>query len=152
MDKLAEITTDGNFRAKVEACLNGLKDHGENPKIFEALRTRAQQREKVRLGYSKTMNSYHLKRGSDDLALAADIADMAKAWNASRRFWMILGANAMAHSVGWGGLFGLNAKQKGAVVRSFVTLRSAGWPREHEAYRVHIGWDPAHVQIERNWP
>lgn len=150
--KLSELTTDGNVRAKVAAVLADLQGHGEDPKIFEAKRTVEQQREKVRLGYSKTMNSYHLKRGKDGGAKAADVADRKKAWNASKRFWLLTGSSALAHGLGWGGLFGLGASQKAAVVRAIETLREAGWPKTHEAYQTQLGWDEAHLQADYNWP
>jgi len=150
--KLIELTTDGNFRAKVAACLTDLQAHGEDPKVFEAKRTVEQQREKVRLGYSKTMNSYHLKRGKDGGAKAADVADRTKGWNASKRFWLMLGSSALAHGVGWGGLFGLNRVQKQRLRTAILVLRSAGWPAGHSAYEVQVGWDGAHLQADVNWP
>lgn len=151
-NKLAELTNDGGVRSKVQAVLQDLSAHGERPKIFEAKRTVEQQREKVRLGYSKTMRSSHLKRGSDGGALAADIADKSLAWNATKRFWLMLGSSAMTHGLGWGGLFGLNRKQQIAVVNAIRELRTAGWPPSHEAYQCQLGWDTAHVQQGVNWP
>lgn len=145
--KLHELTNDGNFQSKIAATLDVLEAKGEHPKIFEAKRTVEQQREKVRKGYSKTMNSYHLKRGKDGGALAADIADQKRGWNTSKRFWLLLGANCEARQISWGGLFGLNAKQKQAVKRTIDLLRSIGWPEEHESYQVQLGWDPAHLSI-----
>lgn len=149
--KLKELTLDGNFQAKVQATLENLIQRGESPKIYEAMRTVEQQREKVRKGYSKTMKSYHLKRGKDNLGLAADIADSKKGWNASKRFWFLLAANCESRMIGWGGLFGLNGKQKKAVLSTIAMLRSLGWPEEHDVYQTAIGWDPAHVQKESNW-
>jgi len=149
--KLLELTASGNFRARVEKTLDSLKSHGEDPKIFEGMRTPAQQREKVLRGVSKTMRSYHLKRGPDKLGLAADIADRKKGWNASKRFWLILGANCQTRALGWGGLFGLSAKHKKGLLVAMARLRDAGWPEDHDAYEVPIGWDPAHVQLDSNW-
>ena len=149
--KLAELTADGNFREKVRALLCDLERLGEYAKIFEAKRTVDQQREKVRLGYSKTMRSNHLKRGADGGGKAADIADRSKGWNASRRFWFIIGASCHARGLGWGGLFGMKSKQKLAFHAAVRTLREAGWPESHSAYQAHIGWDPAHVEFGSNW-
>ncbi len=149
--KLLELTADDNFRQKVNACLTDLTARDEDPRIFEAMRTVEQQREKVRKGYSKTMKSYHLKRGRDGKGLAADIADKVKGWNASKRFWFLLAATCEARRIGWGGLFGLKSKQKQAVMRAIQILRAAGWPHDHEAYQTPIGWDPAHVQKDNNW-
>jgi hypothetical protein len=44
--KLSELTNDGNFRAKVQLTLQSLTEQKERPKIFEAMRTLAQQRER----------------------------------------------------------------------------------------------------------
>lgn len=150
--KLPELTSDGNFRAKVAAVLGDLDRLGMDAKIFEAKRTVEQQREKVRLGHSKTMNSYHLKRGSDGGSKAADIADRARAWNAPKRFWMILGASAWGHGLGWGGLFGLGAKQKKKLMAALKRLSASDWPDHSSDYETPIGWDGAHVQADFNWP
>lgn len=150
MSKLGELTEVGNFRAKVEGCLTVMKALGEDPVIADGLRTLAQQREKVRMGYSKTLASLHLP-GTDGLSRAADIVDGKKGWNASRRFWMIVGAYCEAKGLGWGGIFGLGADREAAVRRAFVTLRKAGWPEKHPAYQVSLGWDVAHVQQRSNW-
>lgn len=151
--KLATITTDGSFRSKIEATLDHMRGHGEDPKIFETLRTVEQQRKKVRDGVSKTMRSYHLKKGSDGHAKAADIASKSKGWNCSQRFWLLLGANAQYRGLGWGGLFDFNAAQRARVLAAFETLRAAGWPKSHPLYKERglVSWDPAHVQFDSNW-
>lgn len=149
--KLMDLTTDKRFRHRVEAAIVDIERLGEFPKIYETIRTVAQQREKVRLGYSKTMKSQHLDRGIDNLGCAADIADRVRGWNASRRFWLILGASCQARGLGWGGLFGLKRSQVKVLLQAFEVLRAAGWPETHPAYQTPIGWDPAHVQIRDNW-
>jgi len=149
--KLQELTNDGAFRGKVQLTLQSLVERGEKPKIFEAMRTVEQQREKVKKGYSKTMRSYHLKRGKDGKGLAADIADARNGWNASKRFWFLLGANCEARDLGWGGLFGLGFKQRRALEVAINELRKAGWPQSHEAYQAQLGWDVAHVEFRSNW-
>lgn len=150
--KLNQITKDDAFRAKVDLVLEDLKGKKYDGFIAEAQRTVAQQREKVKKGYSKTMNSFHVKTGSDGGCKAADIVQRGKGWSASKRFWLILGSSAWAHNIGWGGLFGLNSKQVKAMQKAIHTLRQAGWPIEHEAYQVQMGWDVAHVEIKSNWP
>ena len=149
--KLIQLTEAGNFREKVEAILGHLGAKGLSPKIYEAKRTVEQQREKVRLGYSKTMRSNHLP-GRDGLSRAADVADLNLAWNASKRFWMMLGAAALAHDVGWGGLFGLGRTQKANVVKCINRARAEGWPIKSEAYQCQLGWDVAHLEMGSNWP
>jgi hypothetical protein len=90
------------FRAKVERVLARLQARGWRPYVAEGRRTRAQQREKVRRGYSRTMNSRHLS------GRAADIVDRRYGWGgpAARqtyRFWRDLGAAARAEGLTWGG-------------------------------------------------
>lgn len=91
-----------DFRVKVIAILKELAGKGWKPVVAEGLRTRAQQAEKVRLGYSKTMNSAHL------LGLGADIVDRRYAWggpaaSTSYAFWTDLGTAARAQGLIWGG-------------------------------------------------
>lgn len=150
---LDQVTTDQDFRDKIARTLKTLEDLGEAAKIYEAMRTEAQQREKVRQGNSRTMKSYHLKRGSDGKGLAVDIADAKKGWGASRRFWLILGANCEARGLSWGGIFGFNRAQKQALLEAINELRAAGWPKDHPLYHSRlpaISWDPAHVSLGEN--
>ena len=82
---------------------------------------------------------------------AVDIADADKAWSASRRFWLIIGAASHSYGLGWGGCFGLSRSDKRKVLAAIQELREAGWPSEHPAYRVRIGFDPAHLQTGGTW-
>jgi hypothetical protein len=151
MSKLDQITTQGNFRAKVEAILGHMVAKRCPAVVNNALRTKDQQKAILKAGYSKTLKSNHLP-GPDGLARAADIVHDRLAWNASKRFWLVLGACAMAHGCGWGGLFGLNRRQRENVVAAIQKARAAGWPEKHDAYQVSLGWDPAHVELPNNWP
>ncbi len=91
MEKLDQLTKDGNFRAKVASVIETLQVKGyKDTYIVEAMRTVAQQREKVKKGVSKTMNSYHLKRGSDNKGLAADIVPKSTMWSKTgKRYWFM---------------------------------------------------------------
>jgi len=151
--KLAELTTNGGFRLKVKMTLDSLREHGENPKVFEGKRTLAQQRDKVKAGVSRTVLSYHLRRGSDGGACAADVADAKTGWRASIRFWLLLGANAQARGMGWGGLFGLSRKQKAQLVAVIEECRAVKWQEDAAVFdrKIVLGWDPAHVQTGDNW-
>lgn len=150
--KLSEMTTDGNMRAKVEQIIETLQAKGyPDTAIIEAMRTREQQREKVRKGYSKTMNSYHLKRGSDGKGKAADIVPRSKGWNFSKRYAMMYGWLCYTKHLGWGGLFGLSAKQKANLFSQMQALSLEGWPKESDRYQAPIGWDAAHLQLDSNW-
>lgn len=101
---------------KVRAVLRDLQGHGWKPLIAEGLRTLEQQRAKVQAGYSKTMNSKHLKQ-ADGYGHAADIVDARYLWNDNSFFYKLfrcptckvpgfrdhLGSSARAHNLRWGG-------------------------------------------------
>jgi hypothetical protein len=78
---------DERMKPIVLEILQELEKRGWQPKVAEGRRSAEQQREKVRLGYSQTMNSYHLS------GLAADIIDTRHAWNIplTHQFWVDLG-------------------------------------------------------------
>jgi len=151
--KLDQLTTDDNFRSKIEAILADVGGHGyDDIFIAEAMRTKEEQAEKVRLGYAKTMDSYHRRRGTDGKGLAADIVTRSKGWNASKRYWLMLGWVCHQHGVGWGGVFSLTAAKQQALLDSMRRLSEKGWPKGADPdYQTPIGWDPAHCQKANNW-
>src|SRR3990167_10500617 len=67
-----------DFQPWVVKVLAELESLGWEPIIFEGRRTIEEQREKVRLGYSKTMRSRHLS------GYAADIVDRRYLWNSGK--------------------------------------------------------------------
>src|SRR5689334_19131813 len=71
------------FIPVVAKIMKDLKDLGYQPRIMEAVRTRAQQAEKVRLGYSQTMNSKHIG------GKAVDIVDKRYNWDIplNHQYW-----------------------------------------------------------------
>jgi hypothetical protein len=107
------------FRYKLELILRDMAHLGWQPHVYSAVRTTAEQAEKVRLGYSKTMLSDHvtgvvhiLPEGRESFtefyANAADIADRRYGWsglasNKNFKFWKDLGSIAQKHGCGWGG-------------------------------------------------
>lgn len=83
--------------------LQELEKQGFEPVIWEGNRTVAEQREKVRLGYSKTMNSKHLHGN------AVDIVDKRYLWDVGldHPFFKALGALVNKDSsLVWGGDWG----------------------------------------------
>ncbi len=150
--KIDQITQDDGFRAKITAILETLSKKGyPDVAIIEAMRTKEQQAEKVRKGYSKTMKSYHLKRGSDKKGLAADICPRSVGWNAPKRYWMMLGWLCYRHAVGWGGLFGLKLREQKNLLEAMKRLSDKGWPQHDSDYETRMGWDGAHAQKDNNW-
>jgi hypothetical protein len=98
---------DPKFKPIVLEVLTRMEAKGWQPFVCEGKRSVAQQREKVRLGYSKTMNSYHLT------GKAADIVDKRYMWDIglSHQYWKDQGAivNELAAKypgLQWGGDWG----------------------------------------------
>lgn len=154
MDKLDQLTLEGNFRGRVKACLEAVAyKHDPDPEIAEADRSPERQKRLKAAGFSRTLKSNHIGRNfKDGKARAADVTPEDLGWNASKRFWLLLGSAAWAMGIGWGGLFGLKGKQKKAVKDAIVRLRSLGWPKESHHYEhIPIGWDPAHLEKPVNW-
>jgi hypothetical protein len=79
----AYSSLDDRFKPVVKEILTKLEAKGYQPIVCEGRRTTAQQAEKVKKGYSKTMKSYHLT------GMAADIVDKRYMWNISNvhQFW-----------------------------------------------------------------
>ena len=90
------------FESRVINILKILTEKGWRPRVAEGLRDLEQQKEKVRKGYSKTLNSKHLK------GLAADIIDSRYGWGGEAsdldfEFWLDLGEAAKSQGLIWGG-------------------------------------------------
>lgn len=90
------------LQPKVLHIVQQLEKLGYAPVVAEAKRTKAQQAEKVKKGYSKTMRSYHL------IGMAADIVNHPDYWDgpASKRdypFWADYGALVASEGLTWGG-------------------------------------------------
>jgi len=132
--KLVELRLE--FRALIAGIMGGLEGSGWQPKISNARRTRAQQAEKVRLGYAMPGAR---NPGSHGWGLACDIIDRRHGWEVSEtaaRFFAELGDLALGAGLTWGG-----------------TWFGVGGTREHPTHtspwnKWQVGWDPAHVQ----WP
>jgi hypothetical protein len=141
-DMLAKV--DKTIRPAVAAVLADLEKQGQRPLIDVGVwRSPQEQLEKFKQGFSKVRWGFHCattKDGKPD-SLAADIVDANKMWNASREFWLRLGASAIAHNLGWGGFFGLPKKMKEAL-RAELKHKKFHSPAK-------LGWDVAHVETTR---
>ena len=106
------------FAVKVQSILKHLKGKGWLPVVFHGDRTREEQEEKVKAGYSKTMNSFHVEGTSfsrnrngvhwELKGEAADIVDARYLWNGAAadrdfQFWKDLGAITNTLGLTWGG-------------------------------------------------
>lgn len=141
-DMLLKI--DKSIRPAVAAVIADLEQQGQRPLIDKGVwRSPAEQLEKFKHGFSKVKWGYHCattKDGKPD-SLAADIVDANKLWNASREFWLRLGAAALKHKLGWGGYFGLPKAMKEAL--------RAELQHKHFNSQAKLGWDTAHVETAR---
>lgn len=93
---------DPVFAKKVRLILAELEEMGWQPRIAEACRTLDQQKEKVRLGYSKTLRSKHLT------GRAVDVIDRRFGWHGPAsslkfKFWTDYGTLCRKHGLVWGG-------------------------------------------------
>lgn len=136
------------FQPLVIQVMNGLIALGWEPKVFEGLRTKAQQAEKVRLGYSKTMNSYHLS------GYAVDIADRRYAWNISRvhKFWydyatVIFEVAKTNPGLGWGGIW-----SKGKLDTAQEVARWLKYKKAFASGKDTLDWfvDVAHLEYRKS--
>lgn len=148
-EKLQKLTTRGNFRAKVAQIVQNMAAAGYDPRVFETIRTIEKQREYVRRGVSKTLNSRHLP-DHEGLASAADIVqDDQDPWSTKstydRRFWIMLGRFALIQGCDWGGLWigGKNDPRR-AKLRAFLLDTSK--PFDPDGWTGALGWDLPHVQ------
>jgi hypothetical protein len=74
-----------------------LRAAGHQPYCIEGLRSRERQVQLKRDGFTKTLQSLHLK------GKAADIVDADLFWGASRAFWAALGSACRHNGLLWGG-------------------------------------------------
>jgi len=88
------------FREILGDVMHDLREQGFQPRVVSGFRTREQQAEKVRLGYSRTMNSPHR------LGLGADIIDRRRGYppgGETDPIFEALRQSAEEHGLGWGG-------------------------------------------------
>jgi hypothetical protein len=132
------------IRPKIAAVLSDLEGHGYRPLIDVGVwRSPAEQRAKVRAGYSKTLYSFHTctAPGGKAASLAADITDHRWFWNSPRPFWLVLAAAADGHDLTTGIYWGLSQAQR-------QRIHDAIARRDWNA-KVALGWDTAHTESPR---
>lgn len=107
------------FKNLLLKVLADLRAQGWQPKIVYVKRTQAEQAEKVKKGYSRTMKSWHVEstigmlpaaRGGFEVVHgnAADIVDSRYGWGGEAgrldfAFWKALGTTAKKYGCSWGG-------------------------------------------------
>ncbi len=143
----AFLSLKAQFQTVIWNILTSLEEHGFKPSVIEGLRTRAQQAEKVRLGYSKTMNSIHIS------GLAADICDTREMWNKGlvRPFWWALYETAKDQKITNGRLrYGLtwDKPERASIYKKALDDLLAGKITQKQA-DARITWfcDVAHIEM-----
>jgi len=132
-EKIATLSKE--MQPKARAVLQDLTAHNWKPLIVEARRTLEEQKEKVRLGYSKTLKSYHLTGN------AIDVVDARYMWDSPRLFWLMLISSGLSHGLDSGAFFGLPVKMKEALLRDIKN-------RNFET-KAKLGWDTAHLELRK---
>lgn len=137
-----------DLRRKVGKILSRMRDLGYKPKIYESVRTEAEQREMVRRGVSRTMRSKH-RRQKDGYVHAVDIAGEKKGWGESTQFWLTLGRLALTHGCVWGGLWGLPRVRRKQLERFLTQNHEQHWSDAVDMWNGGLGWDCAHVELKQ---
>lgn len=136
------------FQTVIWNILIELESEEFKPAVIEGLRTKAQQAEKVRLGYSKTMNSIHLS------GLAADICDTREMWDKGlvRPFWWALYKIAKAQNLTTGRLrYGLTwDKSERAIIYKKVLddLMTGKLTQKQADEKITWFCDVAHIELK----
>jgi hypothetical protein len=131
--KLAELRPE--VRERFSRILEALAAAGYQPKISNALRTEAQQLEKVKQGYAMPGAT---KPGTHAWGLAADIIDRRWGWNKVDQecagFFLLLRELAKQEGLTCGGWW-------------FGKGGTAEKPKHRSAWnKFGLGWDVAHVE------
>lgn len=132
------------IRTKVKAVLMDMQGHQLRPVLASStFRSPAEQLKLYNTGRSKVKWGFHcaVSPTGKPESLAADIIDADLGWNASQRFWLMLGSSAMAHGMTWGGLWGLPDSIERGLLKA---ISDKVWDKP-----VKLGWDVAHIETKR---
>jgi hypothetical protein len=130
------------FRKKVAAIVADLEGHGLRPRIQEAWRSPARQRQLLADGFTKVrwgMHNATTEDGKPD-SLAVDVLDDDAPNKESTRFLLMLASSAHAHGCLTGISWGLSASSRKRIEQAIAE-------RDFQA-AIPVGWDPCHVQID----
>jgi hypothetical protein len=130
------------FRTRVQAVLKELEGYGLRPRIQEAWRSPQAQMDAFRSGHSQVMYGFHNVTAADGTkeALAADIIDDNNPTSLNLPFILHLLAAAENNDLTTGVYWNLSAEKVAAIHAAIATKN---WNA-----KVHIGWDPLHVEVE----
>jgi hypothetical protein len=138
--KLSEMYP--TFRTRVQALLNELQGYGLRPRIYEAWRSPSAQMDAYRSGRSQLMYGFHNVTATNGTkeALAADIIDDNNPTSINLPYVLHLLAAAENNGLTTGTYWNLS-DEKIAAIRTAIATKN--WNA-----KVHIGWDPMHVEVE----
>ncbi len=130
------------FRTRVEAALKELEGYGLRPRIHEAWRSPQAQMEAYRSGRSQIMYGFHNATSATGAkeALAADIIDDNNPTSINLPYVLHLIAAAENNGLTTGVYWNLSDEKVAAI---HTALATKNWNA-----KVHIGWDPMHVEVE----
>jgi hypothetical protein len=128
------------FRLRLKKVIKGLESRGLRPRIQDAWRSPADQKEAYDSGHSKLLYGFHnvtAKDGSPE-ALAVDLLDDDFPLNSRKSYLLQLAAVA--------GKAGLITGIRWGVPRHLSAAIDAAIAAKNWDANVKIGWDPTHVE------
>ena len=130
------------FRTRAQAVLNELQGYGLRPRIYQAWRSPSDQMAAYRAGYSQVMYGFHNVTAADGTkqALAADIIDDDNPTSLKLPYLLHLIAAAENNGLTTGIYWNLSDANVAAI---HAAVAAKDWNA-----KVHVGWDPTHVEVE----
>jgi hypothetical protein len=129
------------FAKLVRAVITDMEAQGFRPRIQDAFRTEAQQREDFEKGTSHVLFSFHNVTGAGGRkeSLAVDLLDDDHPLKPTRRYLFLLAEAARARGLQTGILFDLKTAAQRKAVNDAIAARDFD-------SGVKIGFDPTHIE------
>ncbi|HEY6230372.1 MAG TPA: hypothetical protein VIW64_03830 [Pyrinomonadaceae bacterium] len=128
------------FAARVDAVIKDLEAQGIRPRIQDAHRTIAAQKDAFDHGFSKVLFGFHNVTGAGGKAesLAVDLLDDDHPKNPPRKYIILLAEAAQAHGLHPGSFFGLPQNLRAGLTKAI---------QDHNFDpKIKIGFDPTHIE------
>ena len=144
------------LRPPVRRILQGMMRSGWRPRIQQAWRSPAQQRQNLKKKTSKVAWSFHnaTDRTGKPEALAVDVIDDKKLYRPPKLFWFHLARLAQKNGMETGIAWGVKGKAKREEIQKAIDFFIVGIdffivdPKVFAKLtkKIRIGWDPGHCQ------
>ena len=138
------------LRPSVRKILHGMKRRGWRPRIQQAWRSPAQQRQNLKKKTSKVAWSFHnaTDRTGKPEALAVDVIDDKKLYRPPKLFWFHLARLAQKNGMETGIAWGVKGKAKRLEIQKAIDFFIIVDPKVFAKLtkNIRIGWDPGHCQ------